>query len=347
MVDITPYNTLRIKVGADQLIDLTDFSQLPTLINKGVFQKPHLFLGHGANILFTKDIPGTVIRITAGGFKVISETDTDIIIEASAGQDWHELVMAMAEANWSGMENMAFIPGTVGAAAVGNIAAYGQNQENILVDLDAVDVTTGVTEKFTNSDCKFTYRESIFKKNEYKNYLVTSVRYRLSKNPKLETSYKASRHASLLPELEQIAHPPYSVKDVAQAVINLRTRKLPDWTKIGTAGSFFKNPVVKRDIAQELKKKIPDLQMYPAEKLSYIDPSQADQYVKLPAGMLLEELGWRGKRMGDVGTSPQHSLVLLNYGHATGQQVFEFAQRMRHDVSTAFGISLEYEVVIL
>jgi len=347
MVDLTPHNTLRLPAKAEKLVEIHSKDQAKKAFKSGVFESPHLILGLGANVLFTKDFPGSVILTKIHGQKLIKETSDFVQIEFGAGENWDHTVRQTVDNNWSGMENMVMIPGTVGAAAVGNIAAYGQNQEDIFVSLKALNLKTGKFEVFKKKDMEFTYRESLLKNKFTGQYLVTSVTYQLSKVTHLELSYHTSRHASLLPELQKIAQKPYTIKDVSQAVINMRSEKLPDITKIGTAGSFFKNPLVDTSLAHTIKAKIPDLQLYPADKLSYIDPNSSEPQVKIPAGMLLDYLGWRGKRIGDVGTYPTHALIICNFGQATGPQVYEFSQSMKQDVKNNFGINLDYEVVTI
>ncbi len=347
MIDLTPYNTLRIPAGAQNLRRITSKKALLQEFRLGSFKKPHLFLGHGANVLFTRDFPGTVFINQTAGKKIVAETDSAVSVEFASGEDWEQAVLWSVKNNWSGMENMALIPGTIGAAAVGNIAAYGQNQQDIFNSLTAVNLTTGKSRRFSFSDMHFSYRESILKNELAGEFFVTSVTYNLSKTAHLELSYHAARHASLLPELEKIAKPPYTLQNIADAVINLRTAKLPDVRSVHTAGSFFKNPVVARDVADRLREKIPDLQTYPPDKLSYQDPGQTNNLVKLPAGMLLDELGWKGKIIGHVGTFATHALIVVTSDGATGREVFEFSEMMRNDVQKHFGVNLEYEVVVI
>ena len=343
MIDISSLTTLGTPTKAESVIEITSQSQITPDLSK----TPYYILGTGANVLFKSDFPGNIVLIKLLGKKVVSQTDIEVLVEFAAGEIWHEAVMWTVNQNWSGMENMALIPGTIGAATVGNIAAYGQNQQDIMDHLTAINLETGKSETFSNSDCKFAYRESIFKNEFSQKYLVTSVTYKLSKIAHLELSYQATHHASLLSQLQNMHSAPYSISDISHAVISLRSAKLPDWTKIHTAGSFFKNPIVPKSQISNLKSQIPDLQVYPTEKLSYVDPSESENYVKIPAGMLLDSLGWRGKKVGKVGTYSQHALVIIADDGATGQEIFEFSQSMRADVHKNFGINLEYEVVII
>lgn len=338
MVDITNLNTLRVPASADELVEINTLEDIKQLD----LTKNFMFLGTGANVLFTKDFPGTIVKINLQGKKIISENKDEITIEVAAGENWHDIVMWTVENNWSGLENMALIPGTVGAAIVGNIAAYGQNQGDLVQSVEIYDLQTGKSEILSHDQCQFVYRNSDLKK-----YLVTKVVYKLSKTAQFSTDYHSRYdYESLSGELNRIAVLPYTPKDIAQAVINIRKIKLPDWTKIGTAGSFFKNPFVTRKKYSVLSAQITELQAYPTEKMLYPDKIEAD-LVKIPAGRLLDELGWRNKRIGNVGTFEKHALVIVNYGGATGAEIYEFAESMRADVKNNFDIDLEYEVVIV
>lgn len=344
MVDLSSFNTLRIPAKADKLIELNSESEINQLPPENNF-----FLGDGANVLFKGNLPGVVTKINLKGREVIKETDNFVEVRLGAGENWHETVSWTVANNLSGMENMALIPGTVGAAAIGNIAAYGQNQEDIFVELQATNLKSQKKEVYANNDMQFGYRESAFKKS-LAEYLVTSVTYRLSKTAHLELSYHATRHASLLPTLQSLARPPFAIKDIYSAVIKLRTEKLPDPKVLGTAGSFFKNPIIPKSQFYKLKSQIPSLQCYPPEKLKYTDESawlEKVDRVKVAGGRLLDELGWKGKRIGNVGTYHTHALTLVTYPGATGAEVFEFAESMRADIQKNFNITLEYEVVIV
>jgi UDP-N-acetylmuramate dehydrogenase len=347
--DLTPLNTLHISASAARFSDVRDLQQLQNLIRQDLFSDGYLLLGKGANILFRENFPHLVVKISTQGFQVVSQTNSDIILEIAAGHDWCQLVETAVNSGWAGIENMALIPGTVGAAPIGNIAAYGQNFTDVFDSLDAVNLHTGKVEKFTAADCKFGYRDSIFKHELKHQYAVTAVRLKLSKVAHLETSYH-SRYESLESELSTFAKPPYSIKDIHQAVINIRTRKLPDWTKVGTAGSFFKNPVIPNNKLVQLQNKFPNIQYYPVDKLSYPQPNDPGfvhaDHVKIAAGWILDELGWKGKKIGHVGTAPNQALVVINEG-GTGQEVYEFTESMRADFKKHTDVELEYEVVII
>ncbi len=338
MVDLTSYNTLRVPAKAKDLMLLKSLKDLKKLR----VDEQYMFLGAGANVLFVHDFDGTIIRVNLKGRKVISQDDDEVIIEVAAGENWHELVMWTVENNWSGLENMALVPGTVGAAVVGNIAAYGQNQGDLVQSVEIYDLQTSKTEILSHDQCKFVYRNSDLKK-----YLVTKVVYKLSRTAQFSTDYHSRYdYESLSGELKRIAVLPYTPKDIAQAIINIRRIKLPDWTKIGTAGSFFKNPFVTREKYSKLSAQIKELQAYPTEKMLY--PTKVDSdLVKIPVGRLLDELGWRGKKIGNVSTFDKHALVLINLGGATGQEIFDYAEMMREDIKKNFEIELEYEVRVI
>lgn len=327
MTDLAPYNTFRVSAKAKDFLVVRQEKDIP--------QEPFLILGEGANVLFTKDIPGLVIKNELKGRKVVSQDDDSVTLEVASGESWIDLVNFAVENGWSGIENMAFIPGTVGAATVGNIAAYGESFEDVFVEAKSL------KEKFSKADCNFGYRDSVFKNNR-QDVFITSVTIKLSKKPAMDTAYY-SRYESLK---TQLGEPPYTPKMVAAIVTRLRQSKLPDWHQLGTAGSFFKNPLVSAEKAHALQKEITELQTYPAEKLQYTDRVTGN-FVKVPAGRLLDELGWKGKRIGNVGTWKNHALTVINYGGATGQEILDFTNQMSADIKSHFEIDLEPEVNIL
>ncbi len=331
MIDLTLFNTLRVPAKAKDFLLLDDVSQIKNIT------EPFMFLGLGANILFKNDFPGTVVQVNLKGRKVISENDDEVTIEVAAGENWHELVMWTVENNWSGMENMALIPGSVGAAVVGNIAAYGQNQEDIFINVQTTSLKSQKTEIFNKQECEFRYRESIFKLNP--TLLVTSVTYKLSKKPLSNTSYHS--------RFESLENTNPTPRDIASAVIQLREKKLPSIDRVGTAGSFFKNPIVNRGKFSKISAQVKELQWYPIDKLQYPKDAAIPDLVKIPAGRLLDELGWKGKIIGQVSTFEKQALAIINLGGATGQEIFDYAEMMREDIRKRFEIELEYEVRVV
>jgi UDP-N-acetylmuramate dehydrogenase len=368
------HNSFQVSATAAHFLTINSPADLSTLTS---LPQPILTLGLGCNTLFVHDWPGTILKNNLSGITTISETDQTVTLTVQSGHNWHDLVTWSVDHNLSGIENMALIPGTVGAAAHGNIAAYGQSFDQVFISLQAIDITTGQTRSFSKIDCQLGYRESIFKHALKDRFFITDVTLSLSKTAHFDTHYY-SRRESLLQELEQVrtdrlqrasqagihsaetgvganekhsANGQFSISDVYQAVINIRTKKLPDWTKIGTAGSVFKNPFVTHDQLATLQSQVPELQYYPTTGMDYpalTDPSlQIAKYVKIPVGRLLDVLGWRGKTIGHVSTHPSHALVVINSGGASGQEIFEYCELMRQDIKSHYSLDLEYEIQIV
>lgn len=334
------YNSLQVEASAKYFLEANKVEDLINLPPESVF-----VLGEGCNTLFTKDWPGLVIKNNLQGREIISENADEVMIKIASGEDWHQFVSWAVENNWSGIENMAYIPGTVGAAVAGNIAAYGQAMDETLVSVETLEIASGKSKVFTKGQCALHYRHSIFQDELKGQFFITSATVRLSKTAHFATNYY-SRRESLQTELQKIKPSGnFSIKDVFQAVINIRTQKLPDWRTIGTAGSFFKNPFVTQEKLVALQTEISELQAYPTTGMDYPKNFVANS-VKIPAGRLLDELGWRGRRIGNVGTYDKHALVVVNYG-ATGQEVYEFAEMMRNDVKKNYDVTLEYEVQVV
>lgn len=314
---------------------------------------PKFILGDGSNTLFARDFDGLVVKSAIKGRKVVEETKEYVIIECGSGENWHELVTYAVENNWGGIENLVLVPGTVGAAPVQNIACYGQNLVDVFDLLDAVNLETYKVEKFTRATCEFGYRESVFKSRYRGKYLVVSVRIKLSKHPTLNTSYWQTHiiDASVKDELTKLAKEPYSIRDVYQAIINIRSRKLPDPKITPTCGSFFLNPTITKEKLAELQTRISDLQFYPMNQLSYKELNDPifdkDKYVKVPAGWLLQEIGWLSKWEGNVGVHDKHALILVTNGKASGQEILRFAHKMQKSFNKAYGLDLKIEVNVV
>jgi UDP-N-acetylmuramate dehydrogenase len=352
--DLSGLNTFGIKANAKYFVVVNSKEELKELFNNPVFaENKKFFLGGGSNILFTKDFDGIVVKISMHGKRVAEENDDIILLEVSSGENWHELVTYAVENNWGGIENLALIPGTVGAAPVQNIAAYGENFSDVFDSLDAFNIETGVIETFNKDMCKFGYRESVFKKELKGKYIILKIRIRLSKNPKIEDSYYqiGITRDSVKDELQKISTPPYTIKDIYQAVVNIRTRKLPDPIKTPTVGSFFLNSIVSKEKYEELKKEVTELQCYPIDQLHYENLDSAtlkkEDFVKVATGRLLQELGWLGKWQGNVGVHDKHALVIVTNGKATGQEVLDFAETIKKSYFERYGIKLETEVNLI
>ena len=275
-VPLKELNTFGLEVRARYFATIDSDPCLEALLDQGIFRDgKFLILGGGSNVLFSSDYDGLVARMCLKGKQVVQEDSRRVVLEVSGGEDWAELVTYTVDRGWGGIENLAMVPGTVGAAPIQNIACYGQNLVDVFVSLDAVDLTTGTLKTFTKEECAFSYRDSIFKRSEKKRWLVTKVRLSLLKNPVTDTTYQ-SRYDSIEDELKVLARPLYTIRDVYRAVCTIRSRKLPDVKEVGSAGSFFKNPVVSREKVLELRKMVPGLQVYPVDQLLYSQGPEED-----------------------------------------------------------------------
>ena len=327
------FNTFGVDVKTKFFTEVFSEEELIALIKDENLRKEKKYLlGGGSNILFTKNFDGIIIKVSIGGIKVIDENSDSVLIRAGAGIIWNDLVKFCVEKNFGGIENLTLIPGTVGAAPIQNIGAYGQELADIFESLSGAYIESGERKIFNKKECNFSYRSSIFK-NELKNkFVITSVRLKLSKNPELNSSYKILEE--FLSE-KKITNP--TIKDISSAVASIRRNRLPDPSKIGNAGSFFKNPVMRKKEYSKLKSEFPEIVSFPSEGDS----------VKLSAGWMIEKCGWKGKRVGEVGTSPDHALIVCNFGKASGAEILEFTMRLKEEVANKFGIKLEEEVNIL
>lgn len=326
-------NTFGVEVKAKLFAEVFSEDELREILSHIKYKSERkLILGGGSNILFTKDFDGLIIKLSIKNIDVIEENAVSVVIEAGAGVIWNELVKYCIERNYGGIENLTLIPGTVGAAPIQNIGAYGQELADTFVSLNGAFIDSAETKTFSKKECRFSYRSSIFKEELKNNFVVTSVKLNLQKNPKPNLTYKA---LSDYLAKNGVVNP--TIKDVSIAVANIRRSKLPDPVKVGNAGSYFKNPVVSEDSFRKLKAEYSDIVSFPSES----------GQIKISAGWLIEKCGWKGKRLGDVGNSPDHALIICNFGKATGSEILEFAMRIKEEVSNKFGIKLEEEVNIL
>jgi UDP-N-acetylmuramate dehydrogenase len=265
------------------------------------------------------------------GIELVKESATEVIINVSAGENWHLLVKYCVQKAWGGIENLSLIPGTVGAAPIQNIGAYGVEAKDIITQITAYDTQKQEWVIIQNTDCQFGYRNSLFKQ-EKNRYVISEVQFCLQKQPKLHTDYGAIREVLHKKQIKQA-----SIQDVSDAIIEIRTEKLPDPSKLGNAGSFFKNPTVPLDIYNRLKAQYPSMVAYPISDTAY----------KLAAGWLIEQAGWKGKRNGDVGCYEKQALVIVNYKNATGTDIYNFSQEIIDSVQNIYNIQLEREVNIV
>jgi len=326
------YNTFGIDVKAKLFVEINSVKDINELFHSKEFIKePKFILGGGSNLLFTKDFDGLICKISIPGISVIEEDDQNVLIEAGAGVLWDDLVSYAIENNYGGIENLILIPGTVGAAPIQNIGAYGQELAETFHSLKGVLLESGEIKTFTKDEYIFGYRDSIFK-NELKNkIIITSVRLKLNKKPKAQLSYQ-----EVINEIENqnIINP--TIKDVSRLITKIRRSKLPDPKELKNAGSFFKNPVIPVKKYNSISDTYPDLKCYPVD----------NDNVKIPAAWLIEKCGLKSKRKGNVGTHKNQPLVIVNYG-ATGKEVLDFSTMIRESVDEMFNISLEFEVNII
>jgi UDP-N-acetylmuramate dehydrogenase len=331
-ISLKPFNTFGIDVNANRFATFLSIEELNSLLSQREANEPLLILGGGSNLLLTKDFNGLVLKNEIIGFNLIEETDTEVIVEAGAGEVWHQFVMNCIENGYAGLENLSLIPGSVGASPMQNIGAYGVEIKDAFEYLDAFEISTGELKRFKKEDCQFGYRESVFK-NIYKDqFVICRVAFRLSKNPKINTSYGAIES-----ELQKMGISEPTIRDVSNAVIAIRQSKLPDPAVLGNAGSFFKNPVVDESLVEKIKATNPDVPNYPAESGKR----------KLAAGWLIETSGWKGKVVETCGVHKLQALVLVNYGGSTGKQIYDLSSQIINDVEAKFGVRLEREVNIL
>lgn len=327
-VSLKPYNTLAIDVKAKYFVNAQNLEQIQQALSFAKAQGLEvLLLGGGSNLVLTQDIPYLVLHIATEGIHLLSEDELQAKVEVQAGENWHAFVQWSLAQGWSGLENLSLIPGTVGAAPVQNIGAYGVEVKDFLHSLTALDLQTGKILDFTNAQCHFAYRESYFKQHLGR-YLILSVRFTLNKHPKLQLEYGPIRQQ--LTE-EGITEP--TPKQVAAAVCTIRQSKLPNPTELANTGSFFKNPQISIAQAHSLKQRYPDLVSY----------NIGNDQVKLAAGWMIEKAGWKGYRQGDAGVHAKQALVLVNYGNASGKDILQLAQQIQQDIRDKFQVSLEIE----
>lgn len=325
------YNTFGIDVKAKTLIIVENLDELKEVLKQN-YSEDIFILGGGSNMLLTKDIEGTVLQIGLKGKEILKQTEEDVFIRVQAGENWHEIVLWTIENNWGGLENLSLIPGNIGTAPIQNIGAYGVELKDSFFSCEAIDLQTLEVSEFDNASCEFGYRNSIFKSTVKGKYIITSVTFRLTrKNHVLHTRYGSIQEA-----LDEMGVMEAGIKDISNAVIGIRTQKLPDPKILGNSGSFFKNPVIPVKQLEVLQKSFPEI---PSYKVS-------DTEFKVPAGWLIEQAGLKGYREGDAGVHKNQALVLVNYGAATGKEILNLAKKVQTEVFEKFQIELQPEVNI-
>jgi UDP-N-acetylmuramate dehydrogenase len=332
-ISLKNYNTFGVKVKARYFVSISAYEEIEDVVkNFDPGENRHFILGGGSNLLFTRDFNGWILHSNIKGYDVVEETDDEVLIKAGSGENWSNFVDFTVQKGWGGLENLSLIPGTVGAAPVQNIGAYGVEQKDAFESLEACNLISGQHCYFNKLECDFDYRSSIFKGGEAGKWLILNVTYRLKKKPDLHLDY-----APLQKYFEKTPPEKITVRAVSEAVKAIRRAKLPDPEKLGNAGSFFKNPIIREERFHHLQQRFPDIPFY----------RLPNGWIKIPAGWLIEQTGWKGKRKGDAGVYERQALVIVNYGKATGPEILNLAKAIQKDVLKKFDIQLEPEVLIL
>lgn len=330
-ISLKPFNTFGIDVTANRFVSVSSVEELISIYSTEK-ESPKFILGGGSNMLLTKNIDALVLHINLKGRKVLSQNEDFVLVEASAGENWHEFVLWTLDRDFGGLENLSLIPGNVGTSPIQNIGAYGVELKDTFVSCEALNLDTLEIETFSNTECKFGYRNSIFKQEAKGKYIILSVVFKLtSQNHKLYTNYGA-----ITSELDYMKISNPTIQDISKAVISIRQSKLPDPDQIGNSGSFFKNPVIKKSEFLKLQQQFPNMPHYVV----------SDNDIKVPAGWLIETAGFKGKSFGNYGVHKKQALVLVNYGDAKGTDILELSKLIQKTIKRLFDISIEAEVNI-
>lgn len=331
-VSLKAFNTFGIDVSAQYFTEANNEDAVRSILESNQFKSnKNLILGGGSNVLFTQNFDGIVVKNNIQGIEVIEESDQHVLVKVGGGVVWHDFVLHCINQGWNGIENLSLIPGNVGASPMQNIGAYGVEIKDIFEELEAINIQTGEIDYFINSDCEFGYRESVFKRKLKGQYLISRVTYRLSKEGNFNTSYGAIDQ-----QLEAMNVSNLTSKSISEAVVAIRQSKLPDPKEIGNSGSFFKNPVISNTDFSILKSNFPDAVGYAVD----------DHSTKLAAGWLIDQAGWKGKTINNYGVHKNQALVLVNYGGATGKEIYNLSEEILISIREKFNVELEREVNI-
>jgi UDP-N-acetylmuramate dehydrogenase len=325
-ISLKNFNSFNISAIAHNFVEIRNLVELNTILQKNLSYK---ILGAGTNILLTRNINECLLLNLTSGIELLKKDNENVFLKVAGGENWHDFVLYCVENQYGGVENLSLIPGTVGAAPIQNIGAYGVELKDVFYELEAVELSTGKMQIFNNEACKFGYRDSVFKNELKDQFFIYSVTFKLNLNPVFNVNYGDIRQI--------IGDAQLSLKTISDAVINIRTSKLPDPKKLPNAGSFFKNPIIEKSKYEVLKTKFPNLPYYGTDN---------EAFVKVPAGWLIEQAGWKGKSFYDCGVHEKQALVLVNYGDAKGRELLSFANQIQKDILEKFSIELEKEVNI-
>jgi len=332
-VSLKPFNTFGIDIASRYFAEINVEDDYQKLLSSPLLKENRLLIiGEGSNILFSSNFDGLVVKINTKGIEILAEDADEVTIKVQAGENWNDFVKFCISKKYVGIENLLMIPGNVGGSPVQNIGAYGVEVKDAIQEVEALEIETGKKTIFPNAECKFGYRNSIFK-NELKNkFIITSVTFKLSKKAYFSVSY-----GSIAKELRSMCSRRITLESVCEAVCNLRTQKLPDPKDLGNGGSFFKNPIVSAEKYGKLKSLFPNIIAYEVPGIGY----------KLAAGWMIEQCQWKGKRLGNVGVYDKQALIIVNYGEAKGTEVLEFAEKIRESVQQKFDIKLDFEINVI
>ncbi|MGL4630404.1 MAG: UDP-N-acetylmuramate dehydrogenase [Leadbetterella sp.] len=328
-ISLKGYNTFGLDVRAEYFTKVESVDELTRILGDKNLPVKRLILGEGSNVLLLKDFDGIVIKNSILGIEVVFEDDLEVVLKVGAGENWHKFVLYCIENQWAGVENLSLIPGTVGAAPMQNIGAYGVEIKDVFLELQAMKIEDLSIHTFDLETCKFGYRESFFKREGKGKYIILNVSFRLKKKARFNTSYGVIGDT-----IKKLGYTEASIKAVSEAVIYIRKSKLPDPAEIGNSGSFFKNPEILRTTYTDLLNSYPDMPSYPIDDLT----------LKIPAGWMIEKAGWKGYRRGDVGVHQNQALVLVNFGDGTGTEIKNLALEIQEDILKKFGIEIHPEV---
>ena len=336
-ISLKPYNTFGIDVIANRFVSVDNFYKLEKILAQ---EKDVFLLSGGSNMLLTKNIDKLVIHINIKGISIHYENEHEVELTVNAGEDWHEFVMWCISQNYGGVENLSLIPGNVGTSPIQNIGAYGVEVKNVITKVEGIDINSAKKVEFSNKECDFGYRNSIFKNELKEKIVITSVNFKLTKkNHHLNTNYGAIEKELAIRKNENP-----TIKDISDIVINIRQAKLPDPKKIGNSGSFFKNPIISLKHFKKLQKEYPNIPFYKIPSSKKDDTSHS---YKIPAGWLIETAGYKGKRYGDCGIHHNQALVLVNFDKASGTDIYMLAKKIQQTILSIFKITLDIEVNII
>ncbi len=336
-VSLKSFNTFGVDVNVQCLYEIQNIEDIEKIYSNGIFKEKFLILGGGSNILFTRDFDGNIFKIEIKGKEIVDETDEYVCLKLFSGENFEKIVQWTVQNNWIGMQNLAYIPGNIGATPVQNVGAYGVEIKDILESVEYFDIEDGQIKNISNTNCKFGYRDSIFKHDLKGRAIILSITIKLEKYNNESIPEKYLCYGDITKELETKYTQPYTLQNLFEAICNIRKAKLPDVKQYGSCGSTFQNPMITLEKYEEIKKRYPELPSFPTED---------KDLVKIPAAYILERLGWKNKRIGECGTWT-HPLIVTNYGNASAEDILNVISKIQEDFFNDIGVKLETEINII